>query len=53
MRNTDPDPAPFQPLGEKVAAPPPPPADPKLIPGAASGIVIGPDGKMQTTKHRG
>lgn len=52
MRTTDPDPRPFQPLGEKVPRPAPAAPKPVPVPGAASGIVKGPDGRMQTTKHQ-
>jgi hypothetical protein len=45
MRNTDPDPSPFQPLGEKVTAPAPKPAPPKTI---AKGIVQDANGKLRT-----
>ncbi len=50
MRNTDPDPPPWKPLGEKVAKPAPAPASPvwKQVPGAAKGIEEGADGKLRT-----
>lgn len=45
MRSTDPEPAPFQPLGDKVKKPePPPPGWKQLRPG----IWEGPDGKLAT-----
>lgn len=50
MRNTDPDPKPFRPLGERVQAPPPP--APVLKPAQGPyGVVTGADGKMRTTKE--
>jgi hypothetical protein len=49
MRNTDPEPEKFQPLGSPIKAPAPPP--PVLKPQGPSGIVTV-DGKMQTTNHK-
>ena len=53
MRTTDPDPKPLGPIaGERVQRPAPPaPARDKPVPGAASGVVEGPDGRMRTTTH--
>lgn len=51
MRTNEPDPQPWRPLGEKVTPPAPPPPPSKPVPGATSGIVTGPDGRMQTTRH--
>lgn len=45
MRTTDPDPHPFQPLGQKVTPPAPPPPAPKRI---APGVVKGTDGRLST-----
>ena len=45
MRTTDPDPQPFQPLGQKVTPPAPPASAPKQI---APGILEGPDGRLST-----
>jgi hypothetical protein len=52
MRTTDPEPQPIRPLGEKVTKPAsaPIPSD-KPLSGAASGIVVGPDGRLRTTAH--
>lgn len=48
MRNTDPDPRPFQPLGEKVK-PPAPASEPTWRPKPnAPRIEIGPDDRMRT-----
>lgn len=49
MRTTDPEPRPFQPLGEKVQRAPAPPPSPK--PQGSSGIVTDKDGRMKTTNH--
>lgn len=50
MRTTDPDPVPFQPLGQKVPAAAAPLSAPewKQIPGAAKGVGVDPDGKLST-----
>jgi hypothetical protein len=51
MRTTDPDPKPLGPVvGERVQRPAPMPAS-KPVPGAPSGIVQGPDGRLRTTTH--
>ncbi|HEX7639321.1 MAG TPA: hypothetical protein VF457_13070 [Burkholderiaceae bacterium] len=52
MRTTDPDPQPIRPLGERVPAPAPVAPRDKPVPGAGSGIVQGPDGRLRTTDHR-
>ncbi len=52
MRTTDPEPAPWQPLGERVAKAPP--ATPELLkpkPVGPSGIVIDENGRRSTTTH--
>jgi len=49
MRTTDPDPAPFKPLGEKVTPPAPPtPPEWRQKPGAAEGVQENRDGKLRT-----
>lgn len=45
MRTNDPDPQPFQPLGQKVTPSPPPAPDPKQI---APGVLQRTDGKLYT-----
>lgn len=50
MRNTDPAPPPWQPLGSplpRAPAPPPPPAPPVR---GEYGVTEGADGKLKTTK---
>lgn len=49
MRTTDPDPVPFQPLGQKVEKPAPPPAPEwKQVPGAAKGVEQDRAGHLRT-----
>jgi hypothetical protein len=48
VRTTDPDPAPWQPLGERVQKTTPASPAPAQAPGAAPGILRGPDGKLRT-----
>ena len=45
MRTTDPEPEPFQPLGQKVTPPAHPAPKPRQI---APGIEQGPDGRLRT-----
>lgn len=45
MRTTDPDPRPFQPLGQRITPSSPPAAKPAQI---APGILRGPDGRLST-----
>lgn len=45
MKTTDPDPKPFQPLGQKVTPPAPAVPDPKQI---APGVLQRSDGRMYT-----
>ncbi len=52
MRTTDPEPAPWQPLGERVTkAPAAPPELLKSKPQGPSGIVIDENGRRSTTTH--
>ena len=51
MRNTDPDPQPFRPLGEKVVRPSAPAPAPQK-PQGPSGIVYDKDGRPSTTSHK-
>ncbi|MGN6518673.1 MAG: hypothetical protein ACTHK2_04525 [Dokdonella sp.] len=52
MRTTDPEPTPQRVLGEKVQRPAPAAPGDKPVPGAQSGIVRGPDGRLRTTTHQ-
>lgn len=54
MRTTDREPGFQRPLGEKVQRPvsAPPARGDTPVPGAASGIVRGPDGRLRTTTHK-
>lgn len=51
MKNTDPEPRPFGPLGEKVTPKTPPKPEPTQTPRGDYGIVTGPDGRLRTTKE--
>lgn len=53
MRDTEPPPPPWRPLGPAVPRETSKPAPPAPAPSGEYGVIAGPDGKFKTTKHPG